>query len=845
MPLYKVEYKGKTYKLETDKPAPTEKELEAIIEAAKMNKKTGFVKKAAGKFQNAVDSGFTHKALEGLSLDYADVLFGAGAAEGAGIYDALHLKNPINRQNYEIGAQERKRFNEISNDYQKEHPKKSIIAELVGGIPLAATVPLGAMAKVAKGAPIVAKMAQGAKAGLKGGAIFGGAYGIGKGLTENDNLLSADARRNTALGLVTATLGGTALGGILGGLTPAAMSGLSQAGSKAYNLFSKSGRFNRFLKKIGLENVNSSVDKNVPLLDTANEKVMELAEGSRLNNTQARQIYKDYGKLRKSQQVEKVNNLIDNNFGKKGAQETLDEIEKNAHKKFDYLYEKTMSNGRVPQVNGEILDSLGQTSKSALSPYVKSVINKIKKNKLYYDFAELPDDDIRILDLAKQAIDDEITKYSNWGDKLDVSMLLNEKKNLLNAIDSHIPIYAKARQAFMNMKELETALNQGRKFNRMSREEISNYAKTLTPENKEAFYSGIRETLLKSLDDGAKSEGVNVARRVFDDSVLRKLEGLGIDNFTNLKTQALSERGAVENVNRLLTGSQTAEREANKISNKINPLKLAKMGIDKLYRKTMGLGNEEIAKYLTSPQALKEALKKQGSRVKIDNWLRRSAETLANDSGIEGADKTKFIRKYVTDWYKNNLQGKKFLNNDLDDIGFYTAKGREEVRTDPGRDLLPYTPEIIEKGKTSPAIARKHSSNNNDYESFRNITYPIEYNGRNYEGIVTLGKVKSSNRKSPYNEKNPSSYPGSARAQGALDSILNNPEISRANYSQGYRFYTTYPQEYGGLKNLYHNPQDSGYILGRMFGGQGKEAFEESAAAFERQELLKLLRGEK
>jgi hypothetical protein len=67
--------------------------------------------------------GFLNKMQESLLLDAAAVFAGLGGGIGASLYDMSRRDNPFSsknsRQNYEIGAQERKRFNEISNDYQQ------------------------------------------------------------------------------------------------------------------------------------------------------------------------------------------------------------------------------------------------------------------------------------------------------------------------------------------------------------------------------------------------------------------------------------------------------------------------------------------------------------------------------------------------------------------------------------------------------------------------------------------------------------------------------------------------------------------------------------------------------
>ncbi|MDR2427057.1 MAG: hypothetical protein LBD46_07785, partial [Endomicrobium sp.] len=521
--------------------------------------------------------GFLNNMSEGLMYNMADIGAGATGSVRALKNALLSAKfNPkdINQDMHTAFINDRKKFNDVKNDFTLNYPKTALGAEILGSL-----IPLLLFKLSSTSNHLI--FPDTIKQHVKSGAVFGGADAALRNWTDNENLMTWDSAKDFLNGLGLGSAGGA----LMSGFMPTAYVGFKK-------LFGKKDKFNKFIKHVGKENIDRSINEKKAILDFADENIMEMAEYSRLHNTKAKQIYKDYSKTRKTQQVDNINDLIDKNFGNKGSIEVLNQIQEDAKKVYEPIYKKAMNYGRIPYIK--------QT------PYTQSLIKKIKKDPLFEDWARLPDDDIRILDLVKQKIDDDITKYTNYGEKLNVSQLMKEKEQLLNAVDSVVPEYAQARKAFADMKVLEEALERGRNFYKMSREEIKNFAQTLDPNQQKAFYTGIREKLVKDLDDGAKSKGVNVSRRVFDDSVLRKLEGLKIDNFENIKNRAIEERQAIENLNNLLGNSMTAQRQALKPSAFLNPKKLMNKTIDNTYQKFLSYGKDTTAKYLTSPKDLEQ-----------------------------------------------------------------------------------------------------------------------------------------------------------------------------------------------------------------------------------------------
>ncbi|MDR3049558.1 MAG: hypothetical protein LBV16_06980 [Elusimicrobiota bacterium] len=703
-----------------------------------------------------VSAGLFANAAEGATVGLADVLYGAGGASLKKFKDAVSgndnspkitrglsgftLINDGDNKLRQATKEEddankaswsnlfneyRKDFNDTKNQYNDYHGAIGTVADVAGSF--APIILTGGAGALVKGGATAGKAGLGqlAKQGFKTGGKWGGAYGAGNGLTEGDELSIGNALLGGATGLGMGAAGGALLP-VLG----------SFAG-KAIKPFTKQGKFDRFAKKIGMDKIDESIENNRPLIENADENIMSMAEGAGLNNVGARQILHDYANIRKGQQVGIIDDQINNTFGAKGADAVTREIEEAGKREYQMLYDKALN-----QPHG-VIPNLEPTLKN---PRIAKALKVVRKE--YPEYDQFPDTHIQVLDLVKQQLDDDIAKAVNFNEKLKAGFLLEAKDNLVAKLDKASPIYKEARGSFAGMKDLQSFVDKGRNYNKMTREEIEELSKTLTPENKKAFNAGIRETLIKNLDDGAKSEGVNVARRVFDDSTLRKLEGLGIDDFQQLKDIMLKERQTMQNINRFASGSQTAEREADKqfrqalpVKMIFNPIRTAKKLTEKAYLKALGLGDEEIARYLTNTGALAKARSGgTSSRVNINPVFTKGySATQLKDKAIKNE-----IRDKYADWYKNNLQGEKYQKEGLESDIDFNRFGKNEPQSNSAYinklDFGKYAKELIDTGKLSGQKKLKHPSER--YKYFKNIYTPVEYNGKKMKSSIFLGKNK-------------------------------------------------------------------------------------------------------
>lgn len=121
-------------------------------------------KKTEGNFIGAMQ--------KGLTFGTAPLISGYGESVGTSLYNILHGK-PILEDTGKAFKRGTKEFKTAQEEYEKEKPIPAIAGEIIGGLPYAS---LGAGLK---GLTALQKITKGAK----GGALLGGTYGLGEGVS--------------------------------------------------------------------------------------------------------------------------------------------------------------------------------------------------------------------------------------------------------------------------------------------------------------------------------------------------------------------------------------------------------------------------------------------------------------------------------------------------------------------------------------------------------------------------------------------------------------------------------------------------------------------------------------
>lgn len=569
-----------------------------------------------------------------LANDLADVTHGkdlAARAKGYGKY-LLHTVLPLTASKTDDFKQGRKEFVEEQNAFKEEHPWLNAGGEVLGGL---TTGVLGA-GKAAAG--------NAAKTGIRGvlngarvGGLYGGAYGAGSGATENPEEINAK-------GAVKGFVPGVLLGGAFGGAVPVALGTAGKIGRFFRNIKNKDFRA---IEKLAGADAAKSAQEGVPLIDSANEGIMDLALGTKQADPKAAQVYADYARQRLQGQRPLINEMLSNTFGKKGSNQLLDEIKEETLKGSEALYNKAKfqmnENGEILlDGRGKPIGKLIPEFENKLNDYELEHIQKAYKAKgLGREIKGLPQNDMRVLNNAKLSMDDEIMALLNKGEINNARPLQELRAEFIAKIDAANPEYKKARAFYERGKQAEEALLMGRAFDKSSRENALYDFNKLTDEQKKFYRLGMGDRI--SEHTNVKTEGGNIAQRVFDAETGRRIKLFGVENADELLSKAKKESITAGNLNRLLQGSQTAEKEASIGRWFTNPNRQAKgflaRTIDALYGKVVKPNPQEVARMLTDPRylQLKQLQAMQGD-IGLARRIGKYNFDLLRSGGIIGGD---------------------------------------------------------------------------------------------------------------------------------------------------------------------------------------------------------------
>lgn len=485
----------------------------------------------------------TRSAIEGATFGLGDMV--AGLTNIPANYLAGNFQNPV-----KLFKEGRKDFVNEQNAFSEEHPALNFGGEIVGGL---FTGGAGAGRNVLK-TGVKQGIKQLAKTGAKEGAKFGAAYGAGSGLTSDADKLSV---ANALLGAGTGGLGGA----VLGAAIPLGISAVGKGASKIANYFPN--KTINTLKGANKELVEQSIKEGKPLLDIADSQLMDVAEGANLLNREAKQTFADYGKARVEGQHPKLVEILGKYFDPRGSHELLDNLNEDILKGSKYLYDKAVY--QMDNKGNILLDKTGrQVSKvlpelEKLNKYELDYVSKVYGTKgLEYEVQGLPQNDMRILNYAKQLMDDDIQTLINKGHNNQARILAEKRAQFIDKIDKANPEYKTARNFYERGKKAENALQAGKAALAGERENLSYDYNKLSPEEKFFFRQGVGNRLEELSNQNA--EGGNIFKRVFGAETRRRLSGLDIPRYSDLEKLALAESKAASNINKLGGGSPTADR---------------------------------------------------------------------------------------------------------------------------------------------------------------------------------------------------------------------------------------------------------------------------------------------
>lgn len=651
MPRYRITSPdGRSVVVEGNQ-APTEQDISAIFgqmpqQAEQKDtysplQKLAYTGRAAGEGALLGMGDFAGGYTNVLANDAADMLHGkdlATKAKGYGNF-LLHSVAPGFATNTDKFKQGRKEFVREQNQFAEEHPWLNFAGELGGGL----LTGVGAAKNVAKEA-VKKPLKELIKIGAKEGRNFGFGYGAGSGATSDPDKLSVS---NALIGAGTGALGGA----VIGGAMPVAVAGATKVAGKLGKGLNKVVNFFRnkdfnAVEKVAGEDIAKSVQEGKPLIDFANEGTMDLALGTKQADPKAGQVYVNYARERLQGQRPKINQMLQESFGEKSSSQLADELNADIQKGSKILYDKAIY--QLDKDGNALVDNLGRPVGKVLNElekvnkYEADYISRVYGTKgLEYEVQGLPQNDMRVLNYAKQLMDDDIQRLLNRGENAQARILAEKRAQFISKLDKANPEYKSARAFFERGKQAEDALQMGRNFDKGRRENKLWEFNKLTDEQKKFYRLGMGDRIAEHTN--VKTEGGNLPQRVFDAETNKRMKLFGVKDADKLINQAKNESVTAANLSRLLQGSQTAEKQASVGRWATNPNRQARgliaRTIDRLYGKIVNPNAEQVSKMLTDPKYL--AQKKLQAMANDINLARRIGKynfDLLRSGGVIGGE---------------------------------------------------------------------------------------------------------------------------------------------------------------------------------------------------------------
>ena len=407
-----------------------------------------------------VEAGFGRSFLQGLTFNTADEI---EAAFKAGAISGPEYQNQLARVRAGI------------KQYEEQYPGRSFTGELVGGlVPTAAALIAAPFTGGATGPAAVAGATRTAAAlpGLGTNILRGMGYGAASGAAAG----AGGAEGGLSNRVLGGAIGGTA-GLVLGGAAPAVTStvgtggrklaeftGLTQpvdATTKAQQLIAKKlaqeGVSPQELAARQADVVARYGARDETLADYAGESMRRLGRGAlaipNAAQTETRQMLTERAIGTGPRITRDITEFTA--IGERDINEVADEIIQRRAMQAAPLYEQALSAG---QVNSFAIDNLLKKS--------KDIQNAISDARRLPQYADLPDNDMILLDKAYKYVGDAANEARKAGKGSRANDLDNLRVSLLNAIsdkDTGVPVYKEAVKVFADESLLKDALELGSK----------------------------------------------------------------------------------------------------------------------------------------------------------------------------------------------------------------------------------------------------------------------------------------------------------------------------------------------------------------------------------------------
>mgnify|MGYP003651313657 CR=1 FL=1 len=455
--------------------------------------------------------------------------------------------------------------------YEENYPERAIPATLAGGL---LTGGVGAARAAAmKGAPMLARMAQGAKTG----ALYGAAGGAG-----------------TAEGGASDRLEGAGYGILTGAGTGAAFPVVAAGGRAVVD--AARGSMPGAARKIAERNVQEAANYDDVTVDTARDmltrgpnvmagadladpRAMGLRNAARLaaNTRGGVQGLRFVGE-RADAQGQRIGKALEGGLPSQTRDDFLFETNKmrrvSAEENYGKFYEnpvqldqklKNYFEDEDFQEAYKLAQTIARREGVSLAPpganRIPPLFEIVDGEKFYAN------PNARMLDYLKQGMDALVDRtYRNEGGTLGKS-LQNVRDEFRDHLDELMPDYSKARSEYAGLSAAMEAAELGGKFITSPRKIGPNIFKRMGDHEKEAFRVGVAEELRMKIN--TSPDGTNIVRKIFGNPDARKRLELVFDDddaFAAFRQAMEDEAKMAATATRVLGVSSTAPMMADQRS---------------------------------------------------------------------------------------------------------------------------------------------------------------------------------------------------------------------------------------------------------------------------------------
>lgn len=573
-----------------------------------------------------VEAGFGRSVLQGLTFNLADE---AEAALRAGAVSGPRYQ------------QELARVREGIKQYEEAYPGRSFTGEVLGGaIPAVAGLVAAPFTGGTSAAVTGARVAQqatrvpGLVSQIKRGAIAGGTTGAISGVGGAEGGLESR---------VTGGLIGGLTGVATGGATPVVTTGVraiaqpaaealritrpQDATQKAQEIIARKiaqeGLTPEELARRQAEVVRTMGARDETIADIAGPGVQRLARGAmaipQAAETEARQMLTERAVAAGPRIIKDITDLTA--VGARDLEDVATGIISRRSALADPLYQEARKAGLVESF---AIDNLLRKS--------KDIQQAIANARRLPEFADLPDNDMRMLDKAYKYVGDLAEAAKRSGEKERFRDMDNLRTQLRTAITDKVPVYGRALDTFSGESSLLDALNSGReKFLRKTPSEIERELNRLTDEGQQQMYRlGAIQTLRDEIY--GMRETTDIASKFLNDRNMKDRFKLIFNSTGEYETfiKNLQRERAMARTRSMVEGGSPTARIGQEIAEIEGPApsEIISAGAQIARGDILGGGSSLLSQIVPRMQGLNQNVAEQITRSVLDPRFMQQQETL-------------------------------------------------------------------------------------------------------------------------------------------------------------------------------------------------------------------------